>query len=105
MGYTESYSEIQNYKHCYLNGRGDNDVYGTDNDVLENIVAGTANDVLETIVEETFDQDDDETEVDAALEDQSLADINESGMSVKNQVMYTEVKETNIKLLSLLETT
>ena len=82
MGYTESYSEIQNYKHCYLNSTGENDV------------SGTANDVLETIVEGTPHQDDDETEVDAALEDQPLAEINESGMSAKNQMMYTEVEET-----------
>ena len=54
MGYTESYSEVQNYKHCYLNSKGENDV------------SGTAKDVLETIVEGTPDQDEDETEVDAA---------------------------------------
>ena len=75
LDYSESYSEIQNYKCCYRNSR---------NNRGENGVSGTANDVLETTVEGTFDEDDDETEVDAALEDQLLAEINESGMSANN---------------------
>ena len=57
LGYTESYSEIQNYKYSYLNSRGENDV------------SSTTNDVLETIVEGIPDQNDGETEVDAALGD------------------------------------
>ena len=82
MGYTDSYSEIQKYKHCYLNSIGENDV------------SGTANDILETIVEGIPNQDDDETEVDAALDDQLLAETNESGMLANSHVMYTEVEET-----------
>ena len=40
FGYTESYSEIQNHKYCYLNSRGENNVSGTANDAVETIVEG-----------------------------------------------------------------
>ena len=70
-------------KECYLNSRDENDV------------PGTANDVLKTTVEGIPDQNDVETEFDAALEDKLLAEINVSGKSADNHVIYTEVEATN----------
>lgn len=51
LGYTESYSETQNYKYCFLNN-GDE---------------GNNSDVLDTIIEDTNDEIDDEIKVDIEL--------------------------------------
>ena len=82
LGYTESYSETQNYKYCFLNSRRGDDAPDT---------SGT----LDTIVEETDDQINDEVAVDAALEDQSVMTASESEMSSNDQVVSMEVGETN----------
>uniref|UniRef100_UPI00358E61EE uncharacterized protein n=1 Tax=Myxine glutinosa TaxID=7769 RepID=UPI00358E61EE len=58
LGDTESYTETQNYKYCFLNSRSGDDVPDT---------SGT----LDTIVEETDEQINDEVAVDAALEGKS----------------------------------
>ena len=56
LGYTESYSETQNYKYCFFISRIEDDAPDT---------SGT----LDTIVEETDNQVNDEVAVDAALDD------------------------------------
>ena len=65
LGYTESYSETQNYKNFFFISRIVDDAPDT---------SGT----LDTIVEETDDQINDEVAVDAALEDQSVMTASES---------------------------
>uniref|UniRef100_UPI00358FA915 uncharacterized protein n=1 Tax=Myxine glutinosa TaxID=7769 RepID=UPI00358FA915 len=86
LGYTESYTETQNYKYCFLNSRSGDDVPDT---------SGT----LDTIVEETDEQINDEVAVDAALEDQSVmtakVPASESELSSNDQVVFMEVGETN----------
>jgi len=82
LGYTESYSETQNYKYCFLNSRSGDDAPDT---------SGT----IDTIVEETDDQINDEVAVDAALEDQSVMTASENEMSSNDQVVSMEVGETN----------
>uniref|UniRef100_UPI00358E900A uncharacterized protein n=1 Tax=Myxine glutinosa TaxID=7769 RepID=UPI00358E900A len=82
LGYTESYTETQNYKYCFLNSRSGDDVPDT---------SGT----LDTIVEETDEQINDEVAVDAALEDQSVmtakVPASESELSSNDQVVFMEV--------------
>ena len=73
LGYSESYSELQNYKYCFLNSRNGDDAPDT---------SGT----LDTIVEETDEQINDEVAVDATLEDQSVMTASESELSNNNQV-------------------
>ena len=82
MGYTESYSETQNYKYCFLNGKSGHDTSDT-------------SDMLRTIEEETDDQIDDVVAVDAALEDLSVMTASENDMSSNNQVGSIEVGERN----------
>ena len=90
LGYTESYTETQNYKHCSINSRSRDDVQDT---------SGT----LDTIVEETDEQINDDVAVDAALdaalEDQSLitakVPASESELSSDDQVFSMEAGETN----------
>lgn len=82
LGYTESYSETQNYKYCFLNSRSEDDVPD---------MSG----ILDTIVEETDEQINDEVAVDAALEDQSVMTANESTLSKNYEVISMEVGETN----------
>ena len=84
LGYTESYSETQNYKYCFFISRIEDDAPDT---------SGT----LDTIVEETDDQINDEVAVglDAALDDQSVMTASESEMSSNDQVVSIEVGETN----------
>ena len=84
LGYTESYSETQNYKYCFFIRRIEDDATDT---------SGT----LDTIVEETDDQVNDEVAVglDAALDDQSVMTASESEMSSNDQVVSIEVGETN----------
>jgi len=82
LGYTESYSETQNYKYCFLNsmtGDGAPDTSGT----------------LDTIVEETNDQINDEVAVDAALEELSVMTASESEMSSNDQIVSVDVGKTN----------
>lgn len=78
LGYTESYSETQNYKYCFLNERNGDGIP---------VTSGT----LDTIVEETDDQIDDEIAVDAALEDISVVTTSESD----EQVASVEVGEAS----------
>ena len=59
LGYTESYSETQNYKYCFLNGKSGDGTSDT-------------SDMLGTIVKETYVQIDDVVAVDAAHEDLSV---------------------------------
>ena len=68
LGYTESYSETQNYKYCFLNSRSGDD-------------APDSSGTLDTIVEETDEQINDEVAIDAALEDQSVMTASESELS------------------------
>lgn len=82
LGYTESYSEIQNYKYCFLNSRSGIDSPDTSG-------------ILDTIVEETDEQTNDEALVDAVLEDQSVMTASESELSSNNQVVSMEVGGTN----------
>ena len=86
LGYTESYTETQNYKYCFLNSRSRDYVPDT---------SGT----LDTIVEETDGQINDEVAVDAALDDQSLitakVPASESELSSNDQVVSMEAGETN----------
>ena len=82
LGYSESYSELQNYKYCFLNSRNGDDAPDT---------SGT----LDTIVEETDEQINDEVAVASALEDQSVMTASESELSNNNQVVSMEVGETN----------
>jgi len=82
LGYTESYSETQNYKYCFFISRIEDDATDT---------SGT----LDTIVEETDDQVNDEVAVDAALDDQSVMTASVSEMSSNDQVVSIEVGETN----------
>ena len=86
LGYTESYTEIQNYKYCFLNSRsGDYFPY----------TSGT----LDTIMEETDDESNDEVAIDGVLEDQSVmtAEVpaSESELSSNDPVVFMEVGETN----------
>ena len=90
LGYTESYTETQNYKYCFINSRSRDDVPDT---------SGT----LDTIVEETDEQTNDDVVVDAALdaalEDQSLikakVPVSESELSSNDQVVSMDDGETN----------
>ena len=96
LGYTESYSETQNYKYCFLNSRRGDDAPDT---------SGT----LDTIVEETDDQITDEVAIDAALEDQSVMTASESEMSSNDQAVFIEFCEWRLgkqtmQSVSLLET-
>ena len=86
LGYTESYTETQNYKYCFLNSRSRDDVPDT---------SGT----LYTIVEETEEQINDDVALDAVLEDQSLitakVPASESELSGNDHVVSMESGETN----------
>ena len=82
LGYSESYSELQNYKYCFLNSRNGDDAPNT---------SGT----LDTIVEETDEQINDEVAVASSLEDQSVMTASESELSNNNQVVSMEIGETN----------
>ncbi|KAJ8410714.1 hypothetical protein AAFF_G00186710 [Aldrovandia affinis] len=76
LGYTESYSETQSYKYCFLNDRN-------------GVGISDASGALGTIVEETddqIDQIDDEVEVDAKLEDLSVMTASESEVQSDDQV-------------------
>ena len=59
LGYSESFTETQNYTYCFLNSRSRDDVPDTSG-------------IRDTIVEETDKQINDDIALDAALEDQSL---------------------------------
>jgi len=82
LGYTESYSETQNYKYCFLNGKSGDGTPDT-------------SDVLGTIEEETDDQINDVVAVDAAPKDLSVMTASENDMSSNNQVVSIEVGERN----------
>ena len=88
LGYTESYTERQNYKYCFLNSRSRDDAPDT-------------SDTLDTIVKETDEQINYDVAVDAALEDQPLIAANvracESELSSNDQVV-------SMQSLCLLET-
>ncbi len=81
MGYTESYSEIQSYKYCFLNDKnrvGITDDFG----------------ILGTIDEETDEQMDDEVEVDVDLVSvTTTADENEERSD--DQVVSMEIGDVN----------
>ncbi len=81
MGYTESYSEIQSYKYCFLNDKnrvGITDDFG----------------ILGTIDEETDEQMDDEVEVDVDLVSvTTTADENEEQSD--DQVVSMEIGDVN----------
>lgn len=86
LGYTESYTKIQNYKYCFLNSRsGDYFLY----------TSGT----IDTIVEETDEDSNDEVAIDALLENQSVmtAEVpaSESELSSNDPVVFMEFGETN----------
>ncbi|KAK1893747.1 Leucine--tRNA ligase [Dissostichus eleginoides] len=83
LGYTESYSETQNYKYCFLNDRNGDGIQDT-------------SDTLYTIVEETDEKIDDEVAVDSALEDLSFMTASGSETSHDNRVVMEamEVGET-----------
>ena len=86
LGYTESHSETQNYKYCFLNGRsGDG--------------APDTSDTLDTIVEESGDQINDEVAVDAALQQLSVTTASESEMSSNDQVVSTSRKPRGINTI------
>ena len=90
LGYSESYTETQNYKYCFLNGRSRDDVPAT---------SGT----LDAIVEETDEQINDDVAVDtapdAAFEDKSLitakVPADESELSCNYHVVSMKAGETN----------
>jgi len=82
LGYTESYSETQNYKYCFLNSRSGYDAPDCPGN-------------LDTIVEETDNQINDEVAVDTALEDLSVMTASESERSSEDQVVSMDVVETN----------
>ena len=86
LGYTESYTETQNYKYCLFNSRSRDAVPDT---------SGT----LDTIVEQTDEQINDGVSVDGALEDQSLitakVTASESELSSNDQLVPIEAGETN----------
>ena len=76
LGYTESYSETQNYKY-WFDRKGDyiQDISGN----------------VDTILEESYEQINDEVAVDAALEDLSIPTDSESD----DQVISIEVGEAS----------
>ena len=81
-----SYTEIQNYKYCFLNNRS--------RDYFQ-YTSGT----LETIVEETDEESNDEVAIDGVLEDQSvmIAELpsSESELPSSDPVVFMKVGETN----------
>ncbi|KAI4804826.1 hypothetical protein KUCAC02_026439, partial [Chaenocephalus aceratus] len=87
LGYTESYSETQNYKYCFLNDRNGDGIQDT-------------SDTLYTIVEETDEQIDDEVAVDSALEDLSFMTASGSETSHDNRVVM-EAMEGNTPFHSM----
>ena len=90
LGYTKSYSETQNYKYCFLNGRSGDGTPDT-------------SDTLDIIVEETDDQINSEFAVDVALEELSVTTASESETSTNDQVVCMEVAETSHSVTQFVE--
>ena len=114
LGYTESYTETQNYKYYFLNSRSRDDVPDTSG-TLDTIVEKTdeqindgvdvdaaldaaldavrdaaLDDVLDAALDDAHD-----AVLDAALEDQSLITAKVPASESNDQVLFMEAGETN----------